>query len=248
MATFTADLPFDYRKLDLYKNFENAEFVPDANDPSHVFYVYPDSSTAITIGGHDFMYLPNGAPYAGTTTSAALFVKNPVTNEYLPGYTLSNVNITTAQATKYLHQDAKVVAADVLKGTDFIIGSKYNDHINGYTGVDFLTGGAGNDTFYFTTPIATNNIDHITKFEHTHDKIALSKSLFKIDPGQKLSEAFHDVTAGGVRVEKDTDHILYNHKTGYLYYDADGKGGHSPVHFATIDSHSLLTGSDFLFV
>ena len=100
--------------------------------------------------------------------------------------------------------------------------------------------------------MATNNIDHITDFDVIYDRdaIALSRSIFKLNLkfGQTVSDVFHDITVGGVSVEKETDRILYNHKTGYLYYDSDGKGGLHPVHFATIDNHALLTGSEFLLV
>ena len=112
---------------------------------------------------------------------------------------------------------------------------------------DKFTGGADSDTFVFKTKADQNAVDHITDFRHGQDKIALSKTLFKLDPHEDAAHAFHDIT-GGMKLEQADDHILYNHKNGFLYYDADGAGGKAPVHFATLDNHAILTSADLLFV
>ena len=126
-----------------------------------------------------------------------------------------------------------------------IDGGNGNDTIIGGAKVDVMTGGLGRDTFYFYAKPNAKAVDHITDFHHGADKIALSETTFTLDPHEHLSHAFRDITDGLSRQDAD-DHILYNHQTGYLYYDADGKGGHAPVHFATLDHHPSLTYADFL--
>ena len=126
-------------------------------------------------------------------------------------------------------------------------GGAGSDKLIGGAVVDKFAGGADSDTFVFKTKPNQSAVDHITDFRHGQDKIALSKSLFKLDPGEKMSDAFHDIT-GGLKLEQADDRILYNHKNGFLFYDADGKGGKAPVHFATLDNHAILTSSDFLLV
>ena len=122
-----------------------------------------------------------------------------------------------------------------------------SDTITGSAFADKITGGADADTFIFKTKPDQGAVDHITDFKHGQDKIALSKSMFKLDPGESVTKAFHDIT-GGMKLEQADDHILYNHKTGFLFYDVDGKGGAAPVHFATLDSHPILTAGDILMV
>ena len=122
-----------------------------------------------------------------------------------------------------------------------------NDKITGSAFADTISGKTGNDTFIFKTKPDNHAIDHITDFDHGHDELALSRSLFKLDPGQSVASAFQDITAGfsGEGVHK---HILYNHSNGALYYDTDGKGGAAPLHFATLDHHPTLTSGDILMV
>jgi Ca2+-binding RTX toxin-like protein len=44
------------------------------------------------------------------------------------------------------------------------------------------------------------------------------------------------------------DYILYNDKTGALFYDADGEGGGAAVQFATIDNLAKLAASHFIVI
>ncbi len=42
--------------------------------------------------------------------------------------------------------------------------------------------------------------------------------------------------------------VNYDKKSGKLYYDDDGKGGHAAVHFATLTGHPGIAAADFLVI
>jgi hypothetical protein len=44
------------------------------------------------------------------------------------------------------------------------------------------------------------------------------------------------------------DKIIYNAKTGGLFYAADGRGGVKAIHFASVDAGLALMANDFLVV
>lgn len=129
-------------------------------------------------------------------------------------------------------------------GADKLFGSSYGDYFNGENGHDRLTGYGGNDQFLFDA-IGTANFDHITDFSHAHDVIQLDHSDDGLFPGVtngNLNKTFHDITS---QAEDGNDRILYNHNTGKLFYDEDGKGGEAPIIFAVLDNHTKLDIRDF---
>lgn len=127
---------------------------------------------------------------------------------------------------------------------DTLQGGDGDDTLDGGQGADKLTGGAGKDIFLFDSKLGS--IDTITDFSVTSDKIALSRGVFTqfsktgaLDPG-----AFHI----GTGAHDASDHIIYNEKTGALYYDDDGSGAHKAIEFAKIATHLDLTAADFVIV
>ena len=52
----------------------------------------------------------------------------------------------------------------------------------------------------------------------------------------------------GAAAHDANDHIIYNAKTGALFYDADGTGGIAAVQFAKVSGHHSLNHSDFLVI
>jgi Ca2+-binding RTX toxin-like protein len=129
------------------------------------------------------------------------------------------------------------------KSADKFFGSRYSDHFNGAGGRDRLTGGGGEDEFLFDST-GTANADHITDFKVGQDTIVLSHggaNPFTGVTANNLKSTFHDITKDA---EQKDDRILYDHKTGELMYDSDGRGGHDAVVFAYIDNHALLDWRD----
>ncbi|WP_396660971.1 Calx-beta domain-containing protein [Methylobacterium bullatum] len=128
-------------------------------------------------------------------------------------------------------------------------GTTGNNHLDGGLGADLLTGLAGRDTFVFSTKLSSTNIDHLTDFSAVNDTIQLSKSIFAaLSAGSLAESAFKDLAVTGAKVDAD-DRILYDHDTGVLSYDADGRGSAAKaIKFAVIDNYDkvALTHLDFL--
>jgi Ca2+-binding RTX toxin-like protein len=132
------------------------------------------------------------------------------------------------------------------KGKDKLTGTAGQDLLNGYLGNDTLTGGGGKDVFAFTAKLGKNNVDKLTDFLPKQDKIHLENAIFKKLPkvGTLKKEAFYQ---GSAAHDKD-DRIIYNKKTGALYYDQDGNGGSKAVQFATLSNKADLKYTDLFII
>jgi Ca2+-binding RTX toxin-like protein len=136
-------------------------------------------------------------------------------------------------------------AANTLKG------GSGADTLAGGLGNDKLTGGLGNDVFLFDTALK-KNVDTITDFSAANDKIRLDKFIFQSltytgtfpDPGGLKDSEFR---TGPKALDAD-DHIIYDPRTGSLYYDPDGNttGGAAQIKFAVLTKGLLnLTAANF---
>ena len=137
-------------------------------------------------------------------------------------------------------------------GNNVLNGGLGNDKLRGGLGKDVLTGGKGKDVFVFDTkPNKTTNLDKITDFNVKDDSIWLENKVFtkigkgtELKPG-KLNKAFFTV---GPAARDANDYLVYNKKTGKLYYDADGSGAKIAIEIATVKSGTALTAGDFFVV
>jgi len=132
-------------------------------------------------------------------------------------------------------------------GNDIIATGKGDDTLVGGTGKDKLSGGGGNDTFVFdTTPDSASNVDTITDFK-TGDSIELSRAIFAaLAAGSLNTEDF--VNKPGATASDPTDYILYDAKSGVLYYDADGSGANPAIAFAILTGHPAIAAGDIHIV
>jgi Ca2+-binding RTX toxin-like protein len=128
-----------------------------------------------------------------------------------------------------------------------IAGGSGADTLTGGDGADTLTGGAGADVFRFGAPLsAATNVDRIADFTPGTDRIALDHTVFTMlgvgafDP-TTLHAGNGFTTAAGAN-----DHLIYNAKTGALYYDADALGGAAAVQIGVIVGSPNLTSGDFI--
>jgi serralysin len=144
-------------------------------------------------------------------------------------------------------------------GIDTLAGGAGADLIYGGTGSDILTGNVTGtadgvrDTFVFNTTLnAVTNVDLISTFEANElDKIALDPAVFASIMGGTttgLDASEFRSRNGGDAVDAD-DFILYDPRTGNLFYDADGNGAGAKVLFAQLAGLiGVLDNSDFTTV
>ena len=129
---------------------------------------------------------------------------------------------------------------DVVKNKDK---GKITGLIDSGYGNDKLTLGQKSEKLLFDSTLdAAQNVDRIKKFESGKDMMFLDDGYFsELTPGSLSSSEFRKGTAA---LDSD-DHIIYDKKTGSLYYDNDGVGGDGQIKFAQLDSKTKLKASDF---
>ncbi len=137
-------------------------------------------------------------------------------------------------------------AAINLTGNEFaqtIKGNAGANVIDGGGGADVLTGFGGKDVFVFKAALGAGNVDKITDFSVSRDKIVLDHTVFAgLQPGALSASAFF----AGAGSHDTTDRIIYNSSTGALYFDSDGSGGAQQTQFATLSAHLPLSASSFI--
>jgi Ca2+-binding RTX toxin-like protein len=192
--------------------------------------------------------------FAGGTAGNDVFVGGAGIDMVNYNNSLDGVNVSLLLA------GAQLVSAgsgsDTLTGIENLVGSNFNDVLNGDAGNnslsglagndiirgglgnDTLTGGAGADRFVLNTAPGAGNVDTMTDFVSGQDVIALSATVFTAFAGQVGN------TVGL------SDNLTYNAGTGVLAYDADGAGAGAAVDVAVIGSptHPATLGNDFLIV
>jgi Ca2+-binding RTX toxin-like protein len=144
---------------------------------------------------------------------------------------------------------------DLLKGesgNDVLTGDDGNDTLWGGVGNDGLTGGGGEDIFVFDSKANTRtNKDKIADFSTSADTIWLDNKVFtKLGKGSeakpgKLTKAFFTV---GDKAKDANDYLIYNKKTGVLFYDADGAGKGKAIEIALLSKNLKLAYSDFFII
>lgn len=132
-------------------------------------------------------------------------------------------------------------AANVLKG------GAGDDRLIGGGGNDTLVGGLGSDTFVFKSALnSKTNVDKITDFSVIRDTIELENAIFKAfkDVGEISAVDFARNYSG--KATDINDHLIYNVKTGDLYYDSNGSKAGGSVLFAQLEAQLDLSYRDFL--
>lgn len=141
-------------------------------------------------------------------------------------------------------------------GNNLLFGGDGNDILVGAGALDTLTGGPGKDVFWFRAKLVKDvNIDHLTDYVHGSDKMWLDATTWAksmLDPGrlhghrETLDRDFFFSGKHATKAHDADDHIIYNTKTGALYFDKDGKGGTKAIEFAILDgSPDNVSAKDF---
>ncbi len=135
------------------------------------------------------------------------------------------------------------------KGNDDVIGGDTgqtlkgnagNDLIFAHDGFSFFYGGGGDDVFVFADPTLPSTIKD---FNPLQDLIGLDGFGFAaIGPGFLQDAEFHI----GKQADTAEQIIIYDHKTGNLYYDGDGSGtAFAQINFAKIETKLDLAAGNF---
>jgi Ca2+-binding RTX toxin-like protein len=136
-----------------------------------------------------------------------------------------------------------------LAGNDTIDAGAGNDIIFGDIGTDNLFGGAGRDTFAYNSP--TEGFDKINDFVASDDFFAFSRTgfggnvSFGSDPVGILSAARFGI---GTAATNSDQRLIYNDRSGILFFDADGVGGTAQVRIAQLVGIPALTSNNFTLI
>ena len=96
-------------------------------------------------------------------------------------------------------------------------------------GVLSVNQGADRDRFYFTKP--NDGVDTIADFSTPLDTIVVSVRGFK--GGLKVGRAIKKSQLRiGAEATDNSDRLIYNNRTGNLFFDVDGIGGAGQIHLA----------------
>jgi Ca2+-binding RTX toxin-like protein len=182
--------------------------------------------------------------YSGIINALSLMesVKKPA-NQWSGGIsykeTLANNQLVSKLSQFIANQtDFNDLTAALFNQNDKITAKGTFTTINGYAGNDAITLGSGNDTVEFSTSLGTNNIDTIKGFKKAgNDKLKLSSAIFE---GYSGGDNFVIGTAAA----DANDRIIYDNKSGKLFYDADGTGSVAAVQFATLVGKPSLSAAD----
>ena len=137
---------------------------------------------------------------------------------------------------------------NVLKGNlgnNHLDGHEGNDRLFVGAGSDTLTGGLGRDQFIFSK--ATDNIaDTLTDFTPGQDSLRFDHETFAGigDVFGRLNPTVFLAGPGMTEAASATERIIYDTRTGFLYYDADGEGGNPAEHIATLQGQPIVRVSD----
>jgi Ca2+-binding RTX toxin-like protein len=146
---------------------------------------------------------------------------------------------------------------DVLKassGNDRVYGGTGNDKLYGGSGNDKLYGGTGSgrDIFVFDTrPNKSTNVDRVYDFNPRYDTFHLDNAAFtKLGTGSaaRPKKFKSDMFVKSDKAQDGQDRIVYDKKTGALYYDKDGTGGAAQVKIATLSKNLALSHNDFFVI
>ena len=159
---------------------------------------------------------------------------------------LKNIeNLAGGSASDKLTGDAKANMLVGNSGNDTLSGGAGKDSLVGGAGKDVLTGGTQADHFVFSEAAGKANADTIKDFKINEDKIALSTYYFsELGVSVKKGELTFGKEAGD-----DDDFLIYDKKSGKLYYDADANGGYyAPQLVATLSTKPAIDHQDFIIV
>ena len=173
-----------------------------------------------------------GTDAAYTSVSFALAAGSEV--EILTATGLANISLTGSST------------------ANILTGNSGANKLYGGLGNDQLRGGSGKDVFVFDTKLnKSTNVDKVLDFKSKDDSFQLDNKVFtKLGSGtvSKPKKFNSDMFVEGKKAQDREDRIVYDKKTGALYYDKDGTGGAAQVKIATLTKNLKMTYADFFVI
>jgi Ca2+-binding RTX toxin-like protein len=127
-------------------------------------------------------------------------------------------------------------------GNDQLIGGVGNDVLNGGAGADVLTGGAGRDRFILDS--INTGVDQIVDFSVREDVIQVSARAFRGGLRTNVAISANQLVIG-TRAMDVNDRLIYNNRTGALFFDANGSGAGQQIQIAQLSRGLNLTAANF---
>lgn len=204
---------------------------------------YAGADTLVGSSGNDTFYVDNKSDKVVEASTKSTKDQVVTSISYALG---ANVENLSSGGTSALSLTGNSLNNDIdgNDGRNTLNGGTGNDSLDGGAGIDTLVGGLGKDVFVFSDKLSKlTNLDTVMDFSVRDDTIRLDNAIFtKLTKTGTLNKSFYAVGA----VAKDgNDYILYDTKTGYLRYDADGSGKGASVVFAKLKPGLALTHADF---
>jgi Ca2+-binding RTX toxin-like protein len=199
-----------------------------------------DTISDLGLGGSDIFIVSSGAT-ANISVAKAWAASNNSINNGTTNITTKGFGINLSA----IESGAGFTVTNTGNATR-INGSQFADILIGGAGNDNLIGGAGSDKFAFKVAASSKNIDTLSDFTVSDDKIQLSKTVFK---GFSAVGAISDTSflsgAGKTSAMTTAQKLIYDSSSGKLYYDADGSGKIAAIQIALIGNKANLTSSSF---
>lgn len=133
-----------------------------------------------------------------------------------------------------------------------ILGNAGRNPLDGKGGADLLFGGAGNDKltggdgadlFLFD---GSKGYDLVTDFTSGTDALGLDGERFAVLDGDgdgRVDAAFF-VSGAGAKPQEADDYLIYDSRSGILWFDADGSGGGKASKLAVLSGTPELSAGD----
>ena len=121
-------------------------------------------------------------------------------------------------------------------GKDTISGGEGADDLIGGGSADKLTGGGGADRFILDV-LETKTVDAITDFTEADTLVFAQSAFMKLENATSENLAINKKAA---ELDLD-DYLIYDSKTGKLYYDEDGSGSIAAIQIAGIKGAGAKT-------
>ncbi|MBL0408478.1 calcium-binding protein [Microvirga aerilata] len=221
-------------------------------DDSYVLDSADDAVKEVGSGGFDTVLVSTSYALSADAEIELLSLQDPTSKASFNLSGSSSANAITGGAGNDVIKGYN--GDDVLKaGSDFdqVYGGAGNDTIFGGSGTDRLYGEGGRDIFVFDASPLKVNIDRIYKYNPKEDTIWLDNDVFaKLGKGSFTApkKAKSGMFVKGVKAKDSSDRIIYDDKTGSLYFDRDGTGSAAKVKIAILEKKLKLTYHDFFVV